>query len=122
MLKIIPVEILSLHKVPARIGLPAILRFNINVDPRDVREFVETDALRPDSYLHPEHYAHRRGVHFDQTIGLLQDINTLIIVFKEEEHDFQVAPLCQPSKQPLIHRMTRRRPPNSGRQTKRVKR
>lgn len=69
------------HNIQRNYGLLSILKYNIKLDPRNVRNFVMTSNYE-DTFLTPiKNIDH---IHWDATISMFQDLNELILFFYEK--------------------------------------
>jgi hypothetical protein len=64
--------------------LLSLLKYNINLEPIDIDEFIEEDALTSEKrFLTSEKYLN--DIHFEESIQMFQDMNALFFIFYEEK-------------------------------------
>jgi len=64
--------------------LLSLLKYNINLEPIDINEFIEEDALTSEKrFLSSEKYLN--DIHFEESIQMFQDMNALFFIFYEEK-------------------------------------
>jgi hypothetical protein len=69
------------HNIDCNYGLLSILKYNINLDPRNVRSFVTTPNYE-DTFL--TMIKNIDDIHWDTTISMFQDLNELTLFFYEK--------------------------------------
>lgn len=69
------------HNLHDNYGLLSILKYNINLDPRNVKAFVATTHYE-ESFL--THIKNIDEIHWDMTISMFQDLNELTFFFYEK--------------------------------------
>jgi hypothetical protein len=64
----------------------SILKYNINIDPRDVQDFLRTSKNNDNEYL--KSLSNIDAVSLEPSISMFQDLNEIIIIYYEKtEHD-----------------------------------
>ena len=64
--------------------LLSLLKYNINLEPIDIDEFIEEDTLMSEKrFLSSEKYLN--DIHFEESIQMFQDMNALFFIFYEEK-------------------------------------
>ena len=67
----------------------SILKYNINMEPLDVKNFVKTnDPVNDYSFLVPINNIN--AIPFDKTISMFQDLNNLFIIFFEKDKTHKI--------------------------------
>jgi hypothetical protein len=74
------IEILK-HSIKKNYSVLHILKYNINLDPVDVQDFISF----PKKYNFLTSMKHIESIHFEKTIYMFQDLNDIIFVFYENE-------------------------------------
>jgi len=69
------------HNIHGRYSLLSILKYNITLDPRNVKSFVATKNYE-DTFLTP--IKNIDTIHWDMTISMFQDLNELTFFFYEK--------------------------------------
>jgi hypothetical protein len=69
------------HNLHSNYGLLSILKYNINLDPRNVKAFVAATNYE-ESFL--THIKNIDEIHWDMTISMFQDLNELTFLFYEK--------------------------------------
>jgi len=69
------------HNIDCNYGLLSILKYNINLDPRNVRSFVATTKYEENFLTHIKNID---DIHWDMTISMFQDLNELTFFFYEK--------------------------------------
>ena len=64
--------------------LLSLLKYNINLEPVDINEFIEEDTFMSEKrFLSSEKYLN--DIHFEESIQMFQDMNALFFIFYEEK-------------------------------------
>jgi len=66
-----------------RYRLLSLIKFNIDVEPNDMLTFIQEDDKSGDSFTTSEKYLN--DIKFNDTICMLQDLNSLFFVFYEDK-------------------------------------
>jgi hypothetical protein len=68
-----------------RYRLLSLIKFNIDVEPNEVMSFIEGDDSNSNSFTTSEKYLN--DIKFQDTICMLQDLNSLFFVFYEDKRE-----------------------------------
>lgn len=75
----------------------SILKYNINIDPRDVQDFLRTSKNNDNEYL--KSLSNIDAVSLDPSISMFQDLNEIIIIYYEKTSDDKNTAFARASSQ-----------------------
>ncbi len=97
------------HFISTNYKLLSLIKYNINLEPSDIYDFVNEDINISDKrFIQSEKYLN--DIHFDESIHMFQDLNALFFIFYEEKSSKQSRSDMQMTKRVKLtsHHKTKR--------------